>query len=406
MRGRGVQRLIEFAWESLSPFEYGLGRPAIGAGRSGATAILLACTALACTGCPTVGPVSIPGDRFNYNKAGAGSANEQVLLNIIRLRYGEPIYFLEIASMLSQYTLEAGGELGRLDNNIDVWNNPYLRAVYQLRADPATQDTWGVNLRYSDRPTISYAPLQGEAFAKRVMSPIPPSTIFYLSQSGWSIDRLLECCVQRLNRVRNAPIHDIGEADFWDTVKFKTVASLLKKIQDAGRLELLVEVDPYAHVTYLYPPHDQEDFKEEGTELVELLDIPENTEVIKITTGGAKDEENELVMVTRSLLGMLNALAQAIIPPEEHIKSGQVMFTYSADDSGVTTRKWLEVSHSPIPVPDAFVQVHYNGHWWYIPKTDWNSKRTFGLIAYLFNLQATETGMGAPLVTVPAGGGG
>jgi hypothetical protein len=54
-------------------------------------------------------------------------------------------------------------------------------------------------------------------------------------------------------------------------------------------------------------------------------------------------------------------------------------------------------------VPDAFAQVFYNGYWFYIPKSDWRSKRTFALLTYLFSLQATEAGEG-PLVTIPAGG--
>jgi len=47
---------------------------------------------LAVTGCRSLGPRTVPGDRFNYNEAGAQSTSEQLLLNIIRLRYGEPTY--------------------------------------------------------------------------------------------------------------------------------------------------------------------------------------------------------------------------------------------------------------------------------------------------------------------------
>ena len=61
-------------------------------------------------GCSTLGPRTIRGDRFNYNQAAAESSNEQLLLNLVRLRYGEPIHWLEIGSMLSQYTFEAGAQ--------------------------------------------------------------------------------------------------------------------------------------------------------------------------------------------------------------------------------------------------------------------------------------------------------
>lgn len=364
--------------------------------------LLLGGLTVAAIGCTTVGPLSIRGDRFKYNQAGARSANEQMLLNIVRLRYGEPIYFLDIGSMLSQYTLEAGASLGGWDSDIDVWNSPALRAVYGIRSDPGAQDSWGVNLNYTDRPTITYTPLQGKAFASRIMSPIPPATVFYLSQSGWSIDRLLECCVQRLNSVSNVPIHDIREADFWSTVKFRTITKLLKKLQDQGNLNPEIETDPDRQVTYLYTSKDAADEGKEAKELAELLDLAEGLERIEVFAGGHKRADNALIMVTRSLLGVLNALAQAIPAPEEHAQEGQVLAHQKADEGRETL--WLNVEHARVPCTGAFVQIYYNGYWWFIRKTDWTSKRTFALLSYLFSLQASETGIGVPLVTVGAGG--
>ena len=50
--------------------------------------ILLFGLSVLLSGCKTLGPISIPADRFNYNMASAQSANEQMLLNILRLRDG------------------------------------------------------------------------------------------------------------------------------------------------------------------------------------------------------------------------------------------------------------------------------------------------------------------------------
>ena len=44
--------------------------------------------------CASRGPGRMPPDRFNYNQAIAQSANEQMLLNLVRLRYSEiPVGF-------------------------------------------------------------------------------------------------------------------------------------------------------------------------------------------------------------------------------------------------------------------------------------------------------------------------
>ena len=365
--------------------------------------IFLACLSVSLSGCKTLGPISIPADRFNYNLASAQSANEQMLLNILRLRYGEPIHFLEIGSMLSQYQFNLSGQVSGWENDLNVWRNPALRAIYNIDGDPGAQDAWQANITYSDSPTITYAPLQGEAFANRVMSPIPPATVFYLSQSGWSIDRLLECCVQQIGKVRNAPIHDIQGADFWSTVKFRTVADLLKKIQDAGRLQFAVEVDAKTKAAYLFPPQDMTGFEEEVKELNDLMGMAPGLQRIKIVQGGHEIEKGTLLMKTRSLLGMMNALAQAITPPKKHIEGGYVQ-KVDAEQVAVVTQPWLTVEFSTTPNLDPFVQVRYNGYWWYIKKSDWQSKRTFALLTYLFSLQATETAASLPLVTVQAGG--
>ena len=87
-------------------------------------------------GCATSAPVTVRRDRFNFNDAGAESTKEQILLNIVRLRYGEPIYFVDIGSMLSHYTLSAGGNYSNYKSDLNVWNNPTLRALYGMRSEP------------------------------------------------------------------------------------------------------------------------------------------------------------------------------------------------------------------------------------------------------------------------------
>jgi hypothetical protein len=53
-------------------------------------------------GCTQLGPWSLTRDRFNYTSAISGSWKEQMLVNLVMLRYGEPPVFLEVASIISQ----------------------------------------------------------------------------------------------------------------------------------------------------------------------------------------------------------------------------------------------------------------------------------------------------------------
>ena len=48
------------------------------------------------TGCTSLGSRTIPRDSFNYNEAMAQSRNQQMLLNIVRLRYLDIPDFLTV----------------------------------------------------------------------------------------------------------------------------------------------------------------------------------------------------------------------------------------------------------------------------------------------------------------------
>ena len=54
--------------------------------------------------CKSMGPKTIPYDGFNYNQRIADQENEQLLLNIVRLRYLEMPRFLSVASVINSYT--------------------------------------------------------------------------------------------------------------------------------------------------------------------------------------------------------------------------------------------------------------------------------------------------------------
>ncbi len=57
-------------------------------------------------GCATrIGPSTIPAARFDYNEKIARSQNDQLLLNLVRLRYRDTPVFLDVGSVIAQYSL-------------------------------------------------------------------------------------------------------------------------------------------------------------------------------------------------------------------------------------------------------------------------------------------------------------
>lgn len=372
-------------------------------GRARALSILCLLT-IPTVGCSTLGPRTIRSDRFNYNQAGAESSKEQMLLNLVRLRYGEPLYFLEISSMLSQFSIEAAGSYSTWQNDLHGVLGPKVRAAAGVDGDASQQTTFGANLAYTDKPTITYRPIQGEEFSKRVMTPITPSELINLAKSGWSIDRLFFCCVQSVNGISNRALHDSNDSFARETSKFERLTALMKKFQDSGRQLFATEVENGAPVIVIYVPENIAGLESELRETRELLGYPPTGDLrLRVTDNAYRHSPDELAIHSRSLLACLYAMTHEIrVPSAHHKKTNAVIDRIPAGQA--QEGGFLRVEHSRLPQADPFAQVYYNGYWFYISNDDWSSKRTFALFTYLFSLQASNVpGASAPVVAVGAG---
>ncbi len=144
---------------------------------------------LALTACTSIGPGRIPADRFDYNEAISRSSDEQMLANIVRFRYLSFPVFLTVSSVITTYTY---------DGSVGVQGSAGLSGITAV-------DTVGgsANLRYTERPTISYSPLSGQEFTRRLLTPIPVRAIFALGQAGWAVDLLMLTGIHPINNVEN-----------------------------------------------------------------------------------------------------------------------------------------------------------------------------------------------------------
>ena len=70
-------------------------------------ALLAAGLAAASGGC--LGPAAVRSTRLKYNEAVRITNDEQILTNIVRLRYADSPVFIDLPSITSQFELAAGG---------------------------------------------------------------------------------------------------------------------------------------------------------------------------------------------------------------------------------------------------------------------------------------------------------
>ena len=140
-----------------------------------------------------MGPRTVIRDRFDYSAAVADSWKSQMLLNLVRTRYGDTGVFLDVGQIVAGYTVESVASAGA------VWNLFGFSTPHPTI--PGNSVSASVAGRFTDRPTITYTPLMGERFARSMMSPIPPAAVLSLVQAGNPVDVALRLMVSVVNGI-------------------------------------------------------------------------------------------------------------------------------------------------------------------------------------------------------------
>jgi hypothetical protein len=362
-------------------------------------------------GCNTVGPKAIEGARVEYNTAIANSWNDQLLLNLVRMRYGEHPVFLELTSLSTQYNLSIGAQIepifDRPDQNIVTRSIGNTGISRSKGTRPGSEDEYqnGVNFNYYERPTVTYSPLQGQTYVSQILTPISLDSIVLLLGSGWGLERVFSTCVQRLNGLPNAPgasgpapaavprVHEFSRAMklIGDLNDEDVIAPQFRPIENTGRIFLI------------FRPETAND--ERVGQLRELLKLSPDQSEFMISNTWAGTYEGVIGMESRSLLGVLYYLSLGVDVPAEHFARGWVRETIGEDGKPFD---WIAMLESQIRVlssanrpGDAYSSVRYGGYWYYIQRSDVTSKVTLSFLSTLFYLQAGDIESKGPLLTLP-----
>lgn len=349
--------------------------------------------ALACTGCGTMGATTIPQARFDYNEAIVNSFDSQMLLNLVRLRYQDSIMFLDLTSVVASYNREFSA---------GVSTNPLVKPT----------PTYGAGLnagaRWSETPTISYSPLQGENFAKRLLAPIQPTAILLLSRSGWGLEQLLLCTVQQLNELQNGTsIGGVAPRQVRYFERFRRVAQLMRELQEEGHIQLSSLADEQNTVVLTSGPIPLDASDEaKATEVIQLLGVSHDSGPIAVEAPSFPRSPATIVLSGRSFMGVMTFLAQLVEVPDEHVRAGVVHITTDKDGKPFD---WRLISGGMFRVrtgrsePDhAYIKVQHRGYWFWIDDHDTEAKGTYTLLSQLFSLQAASDKIQAPVLTIPA----
>jgi len=332
------------------------------------TALLIACTSL--------GPSTIERDHMDYGLSLNTSIQQQLLGNIVRLRYMEAPIFVDVASVINQYSLSGNVEVGLGFNAV---------------ANTANIGTGG---RWEDRPTITYSPISGRKFSESLLTPISPETLFALVQSGWPTELMFRLTVGQINGVvdANPPL----QAD----PRFREMLSVWTRLHQARIIGLRrsnKDNEKARIVLYLKDDALEQQTREDLLFLRETLGLRKGAKEFTLSYGLVSNNPDALVVLTLSILDMMVDLARLVDVPQQHIDEGRAPPTFV--DIGISG-PLLQV-HSSLEKPEmAFVAIQNRGYWFYIDDRDLISKRTFGVLQILLSLTDSGDSAKGPVVSI------
>lgn len=352
---------------------------------------LFLCT-LFLNGCQSAfGPSALQNTHPAYNQAIAQALNEQMLLNLVRLRFRDQPYYLRVGSVTASLAF---------DSNIGIGSELDLAPGGNI-IQP------NLSIGYSDKPTISFQPLQGEDFLKSVLSSISFDALLVMTQSGWSIERVFGLCVERINDAYNAPSASgptpAMEPEFRN---FKRAMKLIRELQLSSAMEIGPDENNRLNILFKVTSDNR-------TKIVELSNIlgfqkPQHEQnlLIRLDNNFLNTDRNVLKIRPRSIASVLFYLSQQVNIPNQHIEAGLVNVTQRREGgpfnwSETPAGEFFRVRFSEDYPDSAFLTVPYRGHWFYIADNDLESKSTFMLLSQLFNLQAGQSRYTGPTLTLP-----
>jgi hypothetical protein len=348
--------------------------------------IFFMAAALSLTGCAGIGPGTVTRDRFDYTTALSDSWKSQMLINMVKLRYGDAPIFLDVASVINSYEVAGSGSFGA------SW----------FRQPNSSSQNLGVSGTYANRPTITYSPLTGERFARSLMGPIPASSILNLIQSGYPADLVFRVLVQSINGVRNrfggAAAARSADPDFYSLIE------KMRRLQASGVIGLRIQKVNEAETTVIvFSGKADEKIEADVAEIKKILGLDPGAREFKVVYGMVQANDKEIAILSRSMLQVLSDLASYIEAPEIDVTEKRVNPGLKDElAGGVPVAPLVRIYSSSHGPDDAFVAVPYNKHWFWIDNKDLPSKQIFSFLMFVFTLVETGGKEGAPVVTIPA----
>ena len=348
---------------------------------------LVRCSLLGCRLRRGVGPRSISMGRGDYTEAINKTEDEQLLLSIVRGRYGESYTLLAVSGVAAnvRFRTNAGADIGvgptsNYDGNLVPFSG---------------------GLAYEENPTITYTPVQGEQYLRQLLSPIPLNLLVLIIHSSTNSAATLTLFTNRINDMQNPDFLDGPNAK--TDRRFERFVELVQELDQAGVIQLVE--DPRENVPFdILITNYSPNYSGKIQEYLNLLGLPmptdESKNIVLPVYFAIKGQDLDGVAIsTRSTFDLMEILRAAIEVPEEHAKAGLAVNYPKTGLAG----KNLRILSSKDKPGRAAVAVRHRGYWFYIHETDMRTKLYYAMIRTLWSVSIASASeqKAAPVLTIP-----
>ena len=217
-----------------------------------------------------ISPMALNRAVIAYDDAITDAVSQQLLINIVRAHYRQPVHFTAVSNIAATFNFQANAG-----------------------AMPATGGLAGTSIlpifggSIAENPTISIVPIEGEDFTKRLLTPFSQNKLILLLRQNFDVDMLLRMVAQEV-RLQQSEEHNVyGNSSFDKTSyeMFRRVVLHLSAIQDQNKL--YAEPLPLIH-TWTIPANSitAEGFQALQKEFVVLYNSKDNTYTLRKHTPG------------------------------------------------------------------------------------------------------------------------